>query len=338
MNDVFSALLRHVRIEASRFGRIELGAPWAARLGPRGSVTLHYLLEGELWLTLAERQTHVVSGDLLILPHGAPHAICCEPGEVLEADVAWDESVELAQGAGGLPACQGEMSGAVAGRGDATALAVHRRFGGGGKKTIVLCAELTLSGAARTLLLHALPPVVHVRGESTGEPSPGFERLLDGIRAEVHHARPGAPLIAARLAELLLLEGLRVELERPGALGSWRAALVDPRIARTLQALYAAPEQAWTVASLARTAGMSRAAFAQRFRELVGQSPLEHLTFWRMELAQALLRDSVERPLSAIAASVGYASEAAFSVAFRRAFGLPPGAYRAAQSAARPSR
>lgn len=153
---------------------------------------------------------------------------------------------------------------------------VRRRLGGGGARTVVLCAAMRLAGAGRSLLLRALPSVVLVDG-SAGEPVPGLGRLLDGIRDEVRGRRPGAPVMAARFAELLLLQAIRAELERPAPPGSWRAALADERVARALDALYQAPERAWTVASLAREAGMSRSGFAHAFREQVGDSPLRHL-------------------------------------------------------------
>ncbi|MGK3992708.1 cupin domain-containing protein [Sorangium sp. So ce1024] len=103
---------------------------------------------------------------------------------------------------------------------------VRRRLGGGGARTVVLCAAMRLAGAGRSLLLRALPSVVLVDG-SAGEPVPGLGRLLDGIRDEVRGRRPGAPVMAARFAELLLLQAIRAELERPAPPGSWRAALAS---------------------------------------------------------------------------------------------------------------
>lgn len=299
--DVLGTLLHHVRITTSTFGRIELGAPWGARVGPRDTVSLHHLLEGEMWLELDGRDIHVGRRDLLILPHGTPYALRHRPGAPVEE---WQ-----------TPPVPG-------------ALSVRRRYGGDGARTVVLCAELGVEGAARTMLMRALPPVVRFPAGTSGEPMPGLDRLLDVLREEVREARGGAPLIAARLAELLLLRAVREELERPAAAGSWRAALTDDRVARALDAIYGAPERPWSVVTLARTAGMSRTAFTQRFRELVGESPFAHLTRWRMEVAKTTLRDHPHRTLGEIASSIGYADEFAFGTAFRRVVGIPPGAYR----------
>ena len=301
--DLVGTLLRHVRVDAARFGRVELGAPWGARVAARDTVSLHHLLDGELWLDVDGPQVHVRAGDLVVLPHGAPHSLRHRP----DAPVTAHDPTTAADG-----------------------LSVRRRLGGDGARTVVLCAELTVSGAAKTLFLRALPPVVHLRPAPTGDPVPGLGRLLDGLREEVRDDRPGVSLVAARLLELVLLQGVRAELERPAAAGSWRAALADDRIGRALDALYGAPEHPWSVATLARAADMSRAAFATRFRELLGETPIAHLTRWRMDLARTALRERPDLSVGQVATSVGYRSEYAFNAAFRRAVGTPPGRYRAA--------
>jgi AraC family transcriptional activator of mtrCDE len=292
--DVLTAVLRHLRITASDLGRVELGAPWGVRAGPRDGVSLHHVLTGTAWLTCAGPETAVRAGDLVILAHGVPFELRHQPG----ADVV-DEPVQRQR-------------------------ALRRVLGGPGERTVLLCAELEVAGAARAALLRALPPVVHLPAGGV----PGLDVLLDLLRYEVRTARPGAGLVTARLTELLLVQGVRTELERPSAAGSWRAALADERIARTLDAMYTAPERAWTLAGLARTAGLGRTTFAGRFRELVGEPPFTHLTRWRMALARELLRDEPATALADIATRVGYADEFAFSAAFRREVGSPPGAFR----------
>ncbi|MEU4441841.1 AraC family transcriptional regulator [Actinosynnema sp. NPDC050801] len=299
--DLVGTLLRHVRVDASRFGRVELGAPWGARMDARDTTSLHHVLDGELWLDVDGRRVHVRAGDLVVLPHGASHSLRHRP----DAQVTAHDTDPTAGG-----------------------LSVRRRFGGDGARTVMLCAELTLSGAAKTLFLRALPPVVHLRPASSGDPVPGLGRLLDGLREEVRDDRPGASLVATRLVEVVLVQGIRAELERPAEAGSWRAALADDRIGRALDALYDAPERPWTVAVLARAAGMSRAAFATRFRELLGETPIAHLTRWRMDLARTVLRERPELSVGQVATAVGYRSEYAFNAAFRRVVGTPPGRYR----------
>ncbi|GLZ42338.1 AraC family transcriptional regulator [Actinokineospora sp. NBRC 105648] len=300
---MLGTLLRQVRVETSRFGRVELGAPWGARVGARDTVGLHHVLDGELWLDLADQRAHARTGDLVVLPHGVEHTLAHQPGAPIT-----DHAPEVGPD-----------------------LSVRRRFGGDGARAVVLCADLTVTGAARALLLRALPPIVHIRPAGPEDPVPGLPALLDTLRGEVRDGRPGADVIAARLVELVLLQGIRAELERPAESVPWRAALADDRVGRALAAIYTAAAHPWTVETLARAAGMSRAAFAPRFRELVGESPVAHLTRWRMDLAASTLRERPELSVAQVAATVGYASEFALSTAFRRAFGVPPGRYRAGE-------
>ncbi|MGV9316687.1 AraC family transcriptional regulator [Streptomyces sp. NPDC003691] len=303
--DALGTLLDRVRVGTGRFGRIELAAPWGVRVGTRDTVTLHHPLTGEMWLDASGRTVRIGPGSLVILPHGAPHSLMHRPGARVMAEEHWHS-----------PPPEGGLS-------------VRRRFGGDGARTVLLCAELTLTGAARGLLLRALPPVIHLRPDAVSDPVPGLRRILDGLREEIRDGRSGSPLLAARLVEVLLLQGIRAELERPAAAGTWRAALGDERVGRALDALYGAPGHPWSVAELARVAGMSRSAFAPLFRELVGESPIAHLTGWRMALAKTALCEQPDLPVGRIAASVGYGSEFAFSAAFRREVGMPPGRYRA---------
>jgi AraC-like DNA-binding protein len=307
--DVLAALLGHVRVTAGAFGRVELGAPWGARLPARDSVSLHHVLSGELWLDTAAERTRVGPGDLVLLPHGAPCTLRHHP----EAPVA------------DAPPAAGQDT-----------LSVFRRLGGDGPLTVLLCAELTLAGAARTRLVRALPPVVCFAAAAA---VPALGPLLGLLRDELRRPLPGAAPIAARLAELLLLQAVRAAVTDPARAaepGSWRAALADERIARVLDAVYAEPHRPWTLHGLARVAGMGRTAFTARFRALVGESPFAHLTRWRMDLATTLLRDRPTLTLAEVAAAVGYGDEFAFGAAFRREVGVAPGAYRATRPA--PSR
>ncbi|MBB4965786.1 AraC family transcriptional regulator [Saccharothrix violaceirubra] len=291
---VFETLLAGVRVEAGRFARVELRAPWGARVGPRDVVALHHVLDGELWLDAGDHHAHVRAGDLVVVPPGTGHALRHRPGAAVTA-VHDAPSVD--------------------------ALSVRRVFGGDGPRTVVLCAELTLRGATRSALLRALPTVVHLR-------EPHLDHLLAELRHEIRERRAGASVLAARLVELVLLRGIRAELERPAETGTWRAALTDERIGRALDAVHREPGRAWTVAGLAEVAGMGRAAFAVRFRDLVGDTPVAYLTAWRMDVAREHLVDRPEWTIGRVAASVGYGSEYAFSTAFRRVVGVPPGRYR----------
>jgi transcriptional regulator GlxA family with amidase domain len=142
---------------------------------------------------------------------------------------------------------------------------------------------------------------------------------------------PGDRAVLARLAESLFIEVLRWQLRYTAqGQGGWLAGLHDPHIGHVLRLIHALPARPWTVEELAKEAAMSRAALANRFVELVGQSPIHYLAGWRMHLARQLLRDST-LGVGEIAGRIGYQSEAAFNRAFRRLVGLPPAAWRQAK-------
>ena len=143
---------------------------------------------------------------------------------------------------------------------------------------------------------------------------------------------PGNRAVLARLAESLFLELLRWQLQfaTQGHGGGWLAGLYDPQVGPALTLLHAQPERSWTVEALAKEVGVSRAALAKRFVELVGESPIQYLAGWRMHLAQHLLQDS-KLGVAEIAGRVGYDSDAAFNRAFRRVVGSPPATWRHAR-------
>jgi AraC-like DNA-binding protein len=141
-------------------------------------------------------------------------------------------------------------------------------------------------------------------------------------------ATPGAELMLSHLMELLFVEVLRRHVSdiSSGAKG-WFAALGDPVISRALETVHGSPERRWTIDDLAREAGTSRTVLADRFRSMMGQTPMDYVTGWRMQIAAGRLRDGRDS-IGAIAADVGYESEAAFNRAFKRVTGVTPGRWR----------
>ena len=168
------------------------------------------------------------------------------------------------------------------------------------------------------LLLSLLPRVVHVRSDAR------LTSLVQLIGDETVACRPGREAILARLLEVTLIEALRTTPDTTPPPGLLRG-LRDVRISVAIHRMHADPARPWTVHDLAREAGLSRTVFFERFRSLVGRSPMEHLTLWRMALAKRRLLS--RQPLDEVAASVGYGSASAFATAFRRAVGLTPGRF-----------
>ena len=179
-----------------------------------------------------------------------------------------------------------------------------------------------------------LPPVVHIRAAAD---QAALRGTLERLRQEVREPQPGGFFVAQQLATLLLVQVLRRHLA-DGVAGQvgWLYALGDERLSTALNALHANAAQRWTVQALATCAGMSRTSFAVKFKQTVGQAPLEYLTRWRMRLAADRLAQTGDS-LAVIAQALGYDSESAFSTAFKRVVGCSPRHYHRDHRAALPA-
>ncbi|MCX4905416.1 AraC family transcriptional regulator [Streptomyces sp. NBC_00878] len=282
------------------------GSDWGCGIEQLGTAGFHLIAEGTCWLRFAgQPPQQLVPGDVVLLPHGAAHHLAGRPEQ---AAVPYAE-LEAAHPAG--------REGII-------------DLGGEGPVVRVVCGKFEYDGdASQHPVLSALPPVIHIPGTSADPELQGVIRLLV---AETTQKRPGARAVAARLTDILFVQVLRAWLDTAGAdprsaPQSWLMALRDPRIGAALALIHEAPQQPWTVESLARDVSMSRPAFARQFKQLVGVSPLAYLSRLRIALAARLLRDT-DQLVSDIGEAVGYTSEFAFARAFARERGVPPGRYR----------
>ena len=192
---------------------------------------------------------------------------------------------------------------------------------------MLVCGGFHFEDRATNPLLASLPPLIHLRGRSRA--ADGWLNLtLAFLAEEAESYRPGAESVMIRLADLLFVEAVRAYASVPGTpKHGLAAALRDPRIATAVVGIHRQPAAKWDIRRLARQAAMSRAAFADRFRSLVGESPISYVARCRMNRATALLA-TTQMSLSKVAARVGYESEASFGRAFKRSVGTSPAAYR----------
>ena len=338
--DVLSDVLRVVRLSGALFFTAEFSAPWAlespdqallAAVLPNAEclALFHVLVEGECWVeTTGHPTVHIHSGDVIIYPHSHPHIMRSAPGvrsipinKVLPTGTS-DELLQLS-------------------------------YGGGGNKSRFLCGYLGCDQRFAPLI-GALPTMLLVRsrnGQTAVEGIRGGTKSAD-VRTSVgtwlsttlgytiHEAassRPGNAAMLGRLTEIMFLDIVREYMQQlpPGQTG-WLAGLQDPHVGKALRLMHAEPGRRWTVEQIAREAGTSRSALAERFTELLGEAPMHYLATWRIHLARQLLCEPA-RSIPDIAVRVGYESEAAFSRAFKRLVGTPPAAWgRAAAKAPRP--
>lgn len=313
--DPLSDVLRVVRLNGAFFYLVEASAPWSAaavaarELAPRilpeseHLISYHIITSGQCWGGLSgESQRRLRAGDVIVFPHGDPHLMSSHQGQRLEGDVH-DMSPERYPGTVVL--------------GDNTE-----------KETTFVCGFLGCDARPFNPLLSALPRCLHVPGGAGG----WLTEFPRQAVAESRLGRVGADTMLTRMAELMFIEVVRRHLETlsPQETG-WLAGLRDPVVGPALSCLHARPAEDWTLAALAREAASSRTVLADRFSQVIGVPPMQYLTQWRIQLAANLLTRGAK--VSAVAAEVGYASEAAFSRAFKRVNGSSPGRVRRAARA-----
>jgi AraC-like DNA-binding protein len=256
------------------------------------------MLAGQCWLVVEGVPDPVLldAGDCFLLPRGMPFRLTTDLSlEPVHYTLAWgrlsktDDVPEVPEGA---------------------------RYIAGG--------FFGFTGGHAEMLLQSLPPIVHIRREPD---KAAMRWSLERMREELSDPQPGGSLIAQQLAYMMLIQALRLHLADAASAGrGWLSALSDKHMSNAIASMHNDPGYPWTLQSLAERVGMSRSVFALRFREIVGATPMEYLTRWRMLLAADRLKSSSDG-LSAIAQSLGYESESAFGKAFRRVMGCSPRQY-----------
>ncbi|MFN3548926.1 MAG: AraC family transcriptional regulator [Mesorhizobium sp.] len=311
-DDVLSALLATIRLSGSlQFCLVPAGdwqtdgAPAMARLSarPSGAMPFHIVVDGECWLRMEGEETALEGGDVVVFPFGTGH--------------------QLGTGAGGPDVTPTRDLPPKPWR-EIPVL----RYGEGSPAARLLCGFLNCDVMDFAPLRQALPRLIHVRTRGANDGA-WLRATIRQMVDEVDHPRPGGVAMLQRLTEIVFIEILRHRIlaAEQGAVG-WLAALADPALTRCLSLVHGDPGRDWSLAVLASEAGMSRSVLAERFASVLGVSPMRYVREWRLYLASVALSTG-RKPISSIADHAGYATEAAFTRAFSRSYGLPPAAWRA---------
>jgi AraC-like DNA-binding protein len=314
--DAFSDVLRVIRLSGGVFLEANLTAPWcfkgrlspddctAFQVAPSFVIATHFVVSGRMQLQVNDEEPLIVrAGELVCLPHNDAHAF---GSDVTVAPFSQPDEVKAK--------AAGEFS--------------RIELGGGGEATQLLCGYLG-SNHAFGPLLASLPPVLKldVRATPLGA---WVESSFRFAVSQIAAGRVGSTTVIAKLSELLFVEAVSHYIASlPEDKNGWLAGLRDSQIGKALALMHANPAKDWSAEMLAAEVGMSRSGFAERFATLVGQPPMQYLTYWRMQLAAQRLRESQEA-VAQVGYAVGYESEAAFSRAFKREFGQSPAAWRRA--------
>jgi AraC family transcriptional regulator, alkane utilization regulator len=313
--DILSDVLATVRLQSAIHFCHKLSAPWGIKVSAQSDRAIFYALSrGSCYLEVDRLESPValVGGDVAMLPHGAAHILHDQlqtpaiPLEELLRDVCASKAPRALE------------------------------HGGGGGKSALVSGYFKFENRTLSHFIAPLPPLIHIRAED-GQSVPWLEATLKFLASESTSDAPGVQTIIARLTDVLYIQILRAYIARDAKDGQTcknkaglLRALIDPQIGKALGLIHQQPDHPWVVAELAERVSMSRTGFAVRFTQMVGVAPLDYVRKWRMQKASDLLRQG-EDNLDEIARQVGYESGAAFSKAFKREIGIPPGLYRKEQ-------
>jgi AraC-like DNA-binding protein len=321
--DTLSQVLQAVELSGAVFLSAEFTAPWCVLSEADSKIcraylpkadrvlSYHLISEGRCLASLADGSSQALrleAGDLIVVPQGEAHLLGSDMAMIpVPSAPLMEEHVK---------SNPGEI--------------LRLSHGAGGPATRMVCGFLTCDGILGNPLLQSLPRIFKV-SVGGGAESAWLATALAFAVTEAAAPRPGGATVLGKLSELLFVHAVRRCLDAlPDHETGWLAALRDRYVGPAMLRLHADPGYPWTVDRLAGEVGLSRSAFAQRFTGLLGQPPMQYLARWRLRAAARELR-SGNRPLAELAGTVGYESEAAFSRAFKREFGMPPASWRTRQ-------
>ena len=314
--DAFSEVLSAVKLNGAVFFSAEFSAPWgftsggpkvmAARVAPGAPhlVLFHLVIEGGAVVDMQDGESLALEpGDVVIFPAADAHHM-----------------------SSGKDARRPFPNYGISAKIDAHDL-TPLKVGGGGAVSRFVCGYLTCDPHLCRPILDGLPPVfkVNIRADASGH---WLERSILHLVEEAGSGGVGSDAMLAKLSEALFVDTLRRHVEAlSDTQKGWLTGARDPIVGKSLGLLHSRVAHPWTIADLAEQVGVSRSALVERFTRYLSEPPMTYLTRWRLQLALRALQKT-SRGVAEIAADVGYESEAAFSRAFKREFGEPPGRYR----------
>jgi AraC-like DNA-binding protein len=299
-----SDMLRLLGAQSVLTGALIAGGAWSISFSPPERIKFWGIVKGRCWVRMDDGTTIALqAGDVLLILRPAPMTLATDLGV---ASVSADEVLSQA-------------------RDEVCRI-------GDGEDFMLIGGTVMLDPRGRKLLFDALPPTIHVDGGAAqAEP---LRWILDQLMRERVDRLPGADAASTQLVHLMFIHILRAHLQQQGSIApGWLSVASDRRFASVLASMHEQPGKNWSLLELAKAAGMSRATFALHFKAAAGVGPLGYLTEWRMRLAErALCQDGVS--IAKLAESLGYASESAFSHAFKRVTGRAPKWVRRKEGAA----
>lgn len=296
MRDSLTDIFNLLDLQSARCTRLEAAGAWSLRFPGKAAIKFAAVLRGACWIVHDGQPIRLEEGDAFLLTHSPAYVLASDPGL---PSVDGTEVIDWKRSDTG-------------------------RYGGG--EVVLVAGSFAINPLHRHVLTQALPARMVIPRDAPSAPI--LARTLQIMEQEFAEPGLGARLMRHHLADMLLVQLLRAFSQREArpmdedGQGGWIGALAHPRLGAVLDAIHGEPERRWTVRMLAERAGMSRSAFADAFRDATGATPMDYLLRWRMQLAEDLLDKG--RSVAQVASELGYASQSAFGVAFRRVKGCSP--------------
>lgn len=303
INNVLEHLTKILTMEGLYFTQCTFNKPWAIDLPKIDNCVIFHMVVGGAAKFIVEKENIIVkSQELIIFPNSIPHLI---------NDGSSSDFYKLSD----LPIKP------------VTSRFETLSFGGEGQETKLICGALVFNSPVTKKLIDLLPRYMTITSQESTNMS-SIKSLFSLINSEVQNITVGSDATLSKLAELLIISSIREYFSSPvSCRDNILLMLSDTRILRSLELMHKTPEFNWSLEKLAKEVGMSRTSFVEKFRNLVGSTPIEYLTDWRMSLAHSRLQNTSESLLS-IALEIGYKSEASFSRTFKKVMGKNPGDVR----------
>jgi AraC-like DNA-binding protein len=280
-------------------GAIDAGGNWGIEVPAFDVLRLNVVLKGNCWLSIESEKKHyqLKTGDCFLLPHAKSF--------VLQRDLVTKKRFQaeklIRTGKNGVITCNG------------------------GGDFLAVGSAFQLEGHLPKIIFGRLPSLVHIPAHL--DQAAVLRWSLERFAVEFQNPNVGRSLMLSHLAPIMLLQALRIYLASAKDEENWFSALSDPKLSKAIGAMHSDYRRDWSLVTLAKVAGVSRAGFALNFKKRVGVAPMEYLTQWRMQIACELLQEG-DQGIAEVADAVGYESESAFSVAFKKVVHCRPGLYQ----------
>lgn len=299
--DILSDVLENLQLKGSVHFNTCFNAPWGVAVGPSEQAAFHIIERGRGWLQLEGEKEGIdlQAGDIVIVLHGCQHKISDRPdskgiaGETVVGKVTSGENPFKAND---------------------------------GDETNIICGYFDFNHDTHQPLLHTLPRCIHLTREARSQ-FIGLEHILTLMVEESTNERQGKTLLLNKITEILFVQAVRAYIYQNRETIPFFMALTDKRLINALSLIHKQPEAPWSVDLLAKTVGMSRTSFSNKFHQATGVTPMKYITIQRMERAKQKIQNTT-LSLGVIADEVGYHSESAFKKGFKKLFGASPSTFR----------